>query len=122
LAASVAVFTHELPHTVSVAAHVTQLPVMQTAPATHWLADVQLVTHEVAPQMNGLHGCVVDVEHAPAPLHPAMPICMPLAQLGWRQTTLLPGNTHAALLPPQLALQGEVPVHCGWPIRGVPVT
>jgi len=66
------VFTHALLQTVSAAAHITQLPPVQTAPATHWLAEVQLVTHAVAPQTNGLHARVTAAGHAPALLQPAM--------------------------------------------------
>jgi hypothetical protein len=122
LAALVEVFTHALPHTVSVAAQTTQLPAVQAAPATHWVLDVQLVTQAVAPQTNGEHGCVVDAAHAPAPLQPAMLVAVPLAQVGCRQTVPLPGSTQMALVPPQLPLQGDVPAQAGWPVRGLPVT
>src|SRR6187200_3644003 len=86
LAALVVVFTQPLPQTVSFAAQVTQLPAMQAAPATHWVFVVQLVTQSVVPHTNGLQGCVVEAAQAPAPLHPAMLVAVPLAQLGWRQT------------------------------------
>jgi len=116
------VFTHALLQTVSAAAHITQLPPVQTAPATHWLAEVQLVTHAVAPQTNGLHGRVTAAGHAPALLQPAMAVSVPLVQLGWRQTVPLPGSTQALLVPPQLPLQGDVPAQAVWPVRGLPVT
>ena len=116
------VFTHALPQTVSLAAHITQLPAMQTAPATHWLFAVQLVTHAVAPHTKGLHARVVAAGHAPAPLQPAMAVSVPLAQLGWRQTVAVPGSTHAALVPPQLPLHGDVPAQAACPVRGAPVT
>src|SRR5678815_1209178 len=97
LVALVDVFTQAVPQTVSVPAHMTQLPAMQAAPATHWLFEVQVVTHAEVPQMNGLHGRVVAAGHAPAPLQPAMAVSTPLAQLGWRQTVAVPGSTQAAL-------------------------
>ena len=88
-------------------------PVLQTAPATHWAAVVQVVLQLVVPlQVKLPQAVVVDAAQSPAPLQLAALVVVPFVQDAARQFVAVPGN---AQVPAEL----HEPAHAPLPAQAV---
>jgi hypothetical protein len=117
-------FAQTLPHAVRPLEQVWQVPPMQAAPETHWLAPVpeQAVRQEVLPHRNGLQAPVEPAGQLPLPSQNEAAVLMSVLVLHVAEPhiTDVPGIAQVACAPLQVPWQAPVPAHD--PCLGVPET
>lgn len=79
---------------------------MQTAPAMHWVAVVQLVLHVAPLHVKFPQGVVVDAAQSPAPLQPAALVVVPFVHMEARQFVAEPGKVQ---VPAELQEPAQTP-------------